>query len=177
MNAQSFRDLSPLLSRVDVVWAGVHETCWPQGKSQPQNCMQWCLESPVYLHQPWGLLCHPVLLWEEIDLIRKLKTLFSSYLSNTLQNVWPCYTNMELISGNLMAFYTHTHTHTHIWGFPVPQWLTFRLPSRRSKFNPWVRKIPWRRKWQPAPVFLTGKSHGQRSLVGYSPWDCRVRRN
>ena len=34
----------------------------------------------------------------------------------------------------------------------------------------WVRKSPWRRKWQPAPVFLPGKSHGQRSLVGYSPW-------
>ena len=38
-----------------------------------------------------------------------------------------------------------------------------------SKFNPWVRNTPWRRKWQPTLVFLTGKSHGQRSLVGYSP--------
>ena len=34
----------------------------------------------------------------------------------------------------------------------------------------WVRKIPWRRKWQPAPVFLPGESHGQRSQAGYSPW-------
>ena len=34
---------------------------------------------------------------------------------------------------------------------------------------PWVEKIPWRRKWQPTPVFLPGESHGQRSLVGYSP--------
>ena len=33
-----------------------------------------------------------------------------------------------------------------------------------------VRKIPWSRKWQPTPVFLPGKSHGQRSLVGYNPW-------
>ena len=33
-----------------------------------------------------------------------------------------------------------------------------------------VRKIPWRRKWQPTPAFLPGKSHGQRSLAGYSPW-------
>ena len=40
---------------------------------------------------------------------------------------------------------------------------------KRHGFNPWVRKIPWRRKWQPASVFLPGKSHGQRSLVGYSP--------
>ena len=35
---------------------------------------------------------------------------------------------------------------------------------------PWVRKIPWRRKWQPTPILLPGKSHGWRSLVGYSPW-------
>ena len=38
-----------------------------------------------------------------------------------------------------------------------------------SFFDPWVRKIPWRRKWHPTPVFLPGKSHGQRSLEGYSP--------
>ena len=38
--------------------------------------------------------------------------------------------------------------------------------DRRLRFNPWVWKIPWNRKWQPTPVFLTGKSHGQRSLVG-----------
>ena len=37
-------------------------------------------------------------------------------------------------------------------------------------FDPCVGKIPWRRAWQPTPVFLPGKSHGQRSLVGYSPW-------
>ena len=44
------------------------------------------------------------------------------------------------------------------------------LPNRRCGFDPWVRKIPWRRKWQPTPVFWPGKFHGQRSLVGYSPW-------
>ena len=37
-------------------------------------------------------------------------------------------------------------------------------------FNPWVRKIPWGRKWQPTPIFLPEESHGQRSLAGYSPW-------
>ena len=44
------------------------------------------------------------------------------------------------------------------------------LQCRRPGFNPWVGKIPWRRKWQPTPVFLPGEFHGQRSLVGYSPW-------
>ena len=49
------------------------------------------------------------------------------------------------------------------------------LPAKQrrliSGFDPWVRKIPWR-KWQPTPVFLPAKSHGQ-SLVGYSPWGCK----
>ena len=46
----------------------------------------------------------------------------------------------------------------------------------RLKFNPWVRKSPWRRKWQSTPVFLPGKSHGQRSLGGYSPWGHKSQR-
>ena len=41
---------------------------------------------------------------------------------------------------------------------------------RRCRFYPWVRKLPWSRKWQPIPVFFPGKFHGQRSLVGYSSW-------
>ena len=44
------------------------------------------------------------------------------------------------------------------------------LQYRRPRFNPWVGKIPWRRKRQPTPVFLPGEFHRQRSLVGYSPW-------
>ena len=40
---------------------------------------------------------------------------------------------------------------------------------RRLEFNPWVRKIPWRREWQPTPVFLPGEFHEQSSLLGYSP--------
>ena len=39
-----------------------------------------------------------------------------------------------------------------------------------SGLDPWVGKIPWRRKWQPLPAVLPGELHGQRSLAGYSPW-------
>ena len=39
---------------------------------------------------------------------------------------------------------------------------------KRHRFDSWVGKIPWRRTWQPTPVFLPGKYHGQRSLAGYS---------
>ena len=41
------------------------------------------------------------------------------------------------------------------------------------EFDPWVRKSPWRREWQLIPIFLPGKSNGQRSLVGYSPFGCK----
>ena len=37
-------------------------------------------------------------------------------------------------------------------------------------FDPWVKKIPWRKKWQSIPIFLPGEFHGKRSLAGYSPW-------
>ena len=58
----------------------------------------------------------------------------------------------------------------------LPWWLSAKgfacqhRRHRRHKFNPWVRKILWWKKWQPTPVFLPGKSHEQRRLVGYSPW-------
>ena len=55
----------------------------------------------------------------------------------------------------------------------LSRWLTgkeFAFWFRRPGFNSWVRKIPWRRKWQPTPIFLPWKSNGQRSVVGYSPW-------
>ena len=48
--------------------------------------------------------------------------------------------------------------------------LQSRRPGR-CRFKPWLRKIPWRRKWQPSPVFLPGKFLRKRSLVGYRPWD------
>ena len=63
--------------------------------------------------------------------------------------------------------------------FGFPKWRSGKESAchcrryKRLKFNPWVRKIPWRRKWQPTPVFLPGKSHGQRSLAGCSLWGCK----
>ena len=45
------------------------------------------------------------------------------------------------------------------------------LPAMQETwFDSWAGKTPWRREWQPIPVFLPGEYHGQRSLVGYSPW-------
>ena len=60
-----------------------------------------------------------------------------------------------------------------VWGFPGGS-VVKNLPAiardvKKPRFNLWVGKIPWRKKWQPTPVFLPREFHGQRSLVGYSP--------
>ena len=58
----------------------------------------------------------------------------------------------------------------------LPWWLSGQGPAgqcRKPGFDPWVRKISWRRKWQPTPVFLPEKPHGQKSLAGYSPKDLK----
>ena len=47
------------------------------------------------------------------------------------------------------------------------------LQCRKPGFDSWVGNIPWRREWQPTLVFLPGELHGQKSLVGYSPWGCK----
>ena len=70
-----------------------------------------------------------------------------------------------------------TYTHTKIiLGLPVwPSGKEFTWQCRRHWFDPWIRNIPWRRKWQPTPIFLPGEFHGQRRLVGYSPWVAKNR--
>ena len=62
------------------------------------------------------------------------------------------------------------------WGFPddaVIKNPPANAGDSRHGFDPWVGKIRWSRKWQPTPVFLPGKFHGQRSLAGYSSWGCK----
>ena len=61
-----------------------------------------------------------------------------------------------------------------IWSCPcgsaIKNLLTIACQCRRHGFDPWLGKIPWRRKWQPTPVFLPREPHGQRNMAGYSPW-------
>ena len=60
--------------------------------------------------------------------------------------------------------------HRYILVLGLPRWLSGKEPICQCRSVPWVRRDPWRRKWQFIPVFLPGKSHGQRSLDGCSPW-------
>ena len=74
----------------------------------------------------------------------------------------------------IASCFRETRYYTKVTGFPGGS--AGREPARQCRrhkrcgFDAWVRKIPWRRKWQPTSVFLPGKSHGQRSLTGYSLW-------
>ena len=83
-----------------------------------------------------------------------------------------------------MIFKVHAYIHNYNYPKVVPlvgcpRWLSGKRITcqcrrcRRRGFDPWGGKILWRRKYQPASVFLPGRSHGQRSLADYSPWDCK----
>ena len=82
--------------------------------------------------------------------------------------------------GTLLPDRWSSHHHTFIQVFDMissKKGIPWRLRRQstclqcgRPRFDPSVRKILWRRKWQATPVLLPGKSHGQRSMVGYSPW-------
>ena len=86
---------------------------------------------------------------------------------------------------NSMDYTVHgvTKSQTRLSNFHFTFIPNYRFPSRFSgkelacEFNPWVRKIPWRMKWQPTSVFLLGKFHGQGHLVGYSPWGLKTIRH
>ena len=111
--------------------------------------------------------CHPPTEWGSFFLKRALCYCLQDFLSS---KSW-C---SELSYLTTLIAYPH---------YPVnlPRWLRGKESAcqcrrrRRLGFDPWVGKVPWRRKWQPTPVFLSGESRGQRSLVGYSPWSRRVR--
>ena len=116
-------------------------------------------------HFPWAISS----LWLDIVGLlgqghswKRKDSLVEDFVSRTSQQ--PCWTSFEL----------HCSLRWHSGRQSACQ-------CRRCKrlgFDPWAGKIPWSRKWQPTPGFLPGKSHGQRSLAGYSPWGCkRVRHN
>ena len=90
----------------------------------------------------------------------------------TLCDPMDCSTPGLPVPHRLLEF-SQVHVHCIVG---LPWWLSGKQSAhqcrrcKRRGFDPWVREIPWKRKWQPSPVFLFGKSHGQRSLVGCSPW-------
>ena len=77
----------------------------------------------------------------------------------------------EIGNGAICKYWNIIQRAEHSWWLSSKESTCHGRKCRRLGFDPWVRKIPWRREWQPTLVFLPGRSHGQRNLVGYSPWD------
>ena len=96
--------------------------------------------------------------WE--DPLEKGKATHSSILAQ--RNPW-----------TISESHSSSKFQSHFWTSLVAQTVKRLSTIRRPGFDLWVGKIPWRRKWQYTPVLLPGKSHAQRSLVGYSPWGCK----
>ena len=95
------------------------------------------------------------------------------------------YTSPAKKRTNILVFiledlFVSTYVNTYLCMYSgLPRWHSGkdsacqRRRRKRLGFSPWFEKTPWRRKWQPTPVFVPGKSHGQRSLADYSPWGCK----
>ena len=99
--------------------------------------------------------------------------------------VWKCFEAMEIIHcfSNFCLLASMDNSCQILiflfWAFLIGlpwllRWESICLQCGRPRFEPCVMKIPWRRKWQPSPVFIPRTSHGPRSLVGYSPWGCSL---
>ena len=82
-----------------------------------------------------------------------------------------CRKELDMTEGTEHA-QMHIHTHTYRVAIMKVKHRECRR-HKRCRFDPWVGKIPWRRKWQPTPVLLPGESHGRSNLVGYRPWDLK----
>ena len=103
---------------------------------------------------------------------------FCAHIShNFLEEMADCFKTKII---DITDFWSNTGI---LFSLGLPRWCSGKEYAcqctrwRRRGFDPWVRKIPWRRAWQPTLVFFPGESYGQRSLAGYSPWGRRVRHN
>ena len=96
----------------------------------------------------------------------------SRLLSTSMSKTPQAGVSPEEGSGSL-SHLLHTISRLAEYSWSLPVWLSGKESTclcRRRGLDPWYGKIPCRRKWQPTPVFLPGKSHGQRNPAGYGPW-------
>ena len=132
--------------------------------------------------QPW---CTPFLIWMVLCSMSSSNCCFLTCIQISQeagQVVWyshllkNCHdlTNLNYLFKGPVSNIITLSVRASIYGFGgLPLWLSrykICLQCRKPRADCWVQKICWRRKWQPILVFLLGKSHGQWSLVGYSPW-------
>ena len=135
---------------------------WNQTTSSLESSKSWTgtlvpgLERLKARFDPWDLR-----IFETIFVTHSLTLDLS--LQNRTVEIWTNLKNLDII---------YNMCHIYIYIYRLLRWLTGEeSPCQcwRHRFDPWIGKIPWRRKWQSNPIFLHGESHGQRSLAGCSP--------
>ena len=132
-----------------------------------------------------------IIIWEELPslkyhLVTSILSVFSKLLSyNLLFSNLIIQTSEPAAGPNgfsiaLTEFYMKITMWCHLFLYDCNNNLYLYIAFIRASLvaqitwlSSWVKKVPWRRKWLPIPVFLPGDFHGQRSLVGYSPWGCK----
>ena len=120
------------------------------------------------------------------DICQKANCHHQSYLEFFLMGTWALVESQEECSPffsfsssqySIISLRYYNNCRNSIQSIRLSQWLSGEESAYQCRicaFDPWSWKIPWRRKWQPTPVFLSANPHGQCSLVDYSPWGCRV---
>ena len=164
--------------RVGHDWAtSVSLSCTGEGNGNPLQ--RSCLENPRDMGAWWAAV------YGVAQSQTRLKRLSSSSISPRVllnQHYFHWFHSFHLQESK-WNICLHKNLYTSIYSSIIPgsqrwkqSWLSWggsvviRLQCRRRGFDPWVRKIPWSWKWQPTPVFLSGKSQWQRSLAGSSSW-------
>jgi len=146
---------------VKVSHSVVSDSWWPRGLQTTRLLCAWDFPG-----KSTGVGCHCLLRLKSLILCDSV-----SFFSPSCILKFSC--QMHKIEESYVCFSTFSLRSSVVWGFP--RWLSGKESTcqcRRHKncrFKPWVGKIPWRRAWQPTPVFLPGEPHGQRRLVGCSP--------
>ena len=139
----------------------LHKEAW---WTQASWIFSWCLtpsRASISRGPGWSLESHMIQPWKSHDPALEV----TCYHVGTLRTG----SSVHWFRGRI---FLETSYH-RIRAFPSGSVVRTHLQCRslrRYGLDPWVTKIPWRRAWQPTPVFLPGESHGQRSLVGYNPW-------
>ena len=136
-----------------VVRAGTHTCVF--GKNE-----FWGLES-LNSHVSWECQSCKRKSWIKHFLLWKFGDTAALFFLEVLYNYWLWVPQYEPRDGSSRFFYKQS------WWL---RWWRICPQCRKPRFDPWVGKIPWRRERLPAPVFLPGEFHGQRSLVSYSLW-------
>ena len=154
-------------------WIFYHCATWePWSPSKGLYIYRWTTLFPCssVLHTDTGIILH--ILFNGLPLPAEYGAKLFKCIRNPPQSPW--YSHLWffiVLLHQLILHQVSVQSHyLHEGASLVAQLVKILLQCRRPRFDSWVGKIPWRRKWQPTSVFLPGESRGQRSLTGYSPW-------